>query len=398
MSTPVGRAAAHPGDRPRHDDRVEHPVEGAGLHRGRGRRRPRPRAVGASEEVTRPILSRAAAFPSRRGCTVRPRQRQRAPPAAEQRARHEHVEQQRRHRVGQRVGPRATAGARGDDRPAGHPGGVAEQPGPRAAQRRERRDDAHRGQRGGRGRTGRRGAAHRGPQRLRVARRAAPASRRTSGRPPGRDPSTGTPRPPDRLTARSRAMSSRPRRATAACPPARSYAARVSTRNCPLAAASDGRGDRSASRSGSVVAQSQGASGCTSRSASPAGQRARPRARRGRARARRARATRRGEGVGEAAARRRRRTPARSSGAAVGRRGPDRAGVRLAQPAGRQRAGGHQPHPRVGRRRARRRRVPSVEPSSTTTTRRSVDAALVEQPRPGSRRRAPPRRAPAGRR
>ena len=138
-------------------------------------------------------------------------------------------------------------------------------------------------------------------------------------------------------------MSSMTSPRTAACPPARSYAARRTTRNCPLAAASDGRGDRSASRSGSSVPHSHCCSGWTSRSAGlPVSCRGHGETRSSPASSR----TRRpGEGVGQ--------EPDvgveehQDVDRAGGRRAL-RAGVGLAQPARRRRAGREEADPLVG--------------------------------------------------
>ena len=152
----------------------------------------------------------------------------------------------------------------------------------------------------------------------------------------------------------------------------------VSTRNWPLAAASDGRGDRSASRSGRVVAHSHGHERLHQALGEPVPPAAAATGRPGRARAASSTATAAasasgksrtsastnasdavGAGLGLPPPRRRRRAACPASPAAAGRRSP-------AAPAGRSTA-------------RTTSAVPSVEPSSTTTTRRSGDPALVEQ-------------------
>ena len=79
-----------------------------------------------------------------------------------------------------------------------------------------------------------------------------------------RVPSMTPPRPPGRLIARASARSSST--ASGTCPPARSYAERRTTRNCPFAATNDGRVERSATRNGSVVRIDHCSNGWTSRS------------------------------------------------------------------------------------------------------------------------------------
>ena len=108
----VGRAAAHPGDRPRHDDGVEHPVEHRALQLGRVEGHAR-RGVGHRTIVShrsRGARHHRSAAPGQRAAAV-----------AEQRAGHQHVEQDDGHGVGQGVGPQPPARARGDGQPVRRP-------------------------------------------------------------------------------------------------------------------------------------------------------------------------------------------------------------------------------------------------------------------------------------
>src|SRR6185369_11557764 len=81
-----------------------------------------------------------------------------------------------------------------------------------------------------------------------------------------REKSARSIRPPARFTAWASATSSSTASRTAACPPARSYPARVSSRNCPPAAASDGRREARIAGSDRNVRIDHGNSGWTSRS------------------------------------------------------------------------------------------------------------------------------------
>ena len=234
----VGRPAADPGDGPGDDDGVHHA----------GRRRPRSISVGVEAHAGGgvggghvPIVAGgparaagvAASGRARSGCRARCPTTDRAISTSSS---------QHRHRVGQRVGPRPAAGRRGHHRPAGD-ARRRSRPAPRAS--RAARRAAGSTQTAVRTPAAAtaladRGAAHRRPQRLRVAVAQRRPARRTSGRRPAGSRRPAPPRPPARFTARSSAMSSSTSPRTAACPPARSYPRRVSTRNCPLAAASDG--------------------------------------------------------------------------------------------------------------------------------------------------------------
>ena len=124
----LGRAAAHPGDGPGHDDRVQHPVEGPRLHVVRVE----VDAVGAGRDhvliVAGPGSPGGAAGPSRVHPAGPAAPGQGAAPVPGHRAHHEDVEGSDRRGVRQDVGPDAAARAPCHRGPADHPRGVATAP------------------------------------------------------------------------------------------------------------------------------------------------------------------------------------------------------------------------------------------------------------------------------
>ena len=202
--------------------------------------------------------------------------------------------------------------------PPGDGGGVAERADPGARHRGGRGQDVDDGQRGA-DRDRARGRPERRPQRLAVARRAARARWRTSGRWRCREPSATPVRPPAARTARaSRDVVEHGARRPTAHPPARASASASTTRNWPLA--DRHRRSRRTARRAAAAAWS---TTTTPAAAGPAG-RARPVATwRGHGLSRSSgpgpaqHRDRGGDGVRAPARRRRRRTPAPSPRAAA---------------------------------------------------------------------------------
>ena len=286
----------------------------------------------------------------------------------------------------------------GDDHPSGHRGRVADQPGPRTAQRGDRRHDVGERRAAPTTAAAPRGRPERRPQRLRVA----VAQRRPAVvHPAGRELGAVGDRAPA-AAALDRAQQrdvlehlGAHRRVTAGAP----VGGRVDDEQ--LAVRGGQRRPRASARrrrSGSVVSHDHCSSGCTSRSAERLGDLAGVRRQRRSSPRQRSSATVAATACGASTT-----SASTNTSTAVrvcarsARVGQLLAGPRLAPPAVRQRprrsssrTRGRRPRPGV-----RRRAVPSVEPSSSTRTRRS-GTPVWRQQRPQARLDAgAPRREPA---